>query len=127
MPDSKTDPFYEMNIDDARWMGRLIAQLTEPQIKSALIGAGYEAPIARLLLEKLVARRDQMIRDFGLSDEIKPLRAQAADRHLSYDPGTNGPFEMSTASGAKVTARNTGRYVVRNGFLFTVPIRQAPL
>jgi len=126
MPDTKTEPFYEMNMDDARWMARLIAQLSEPQIKSALIGAGYEAPVARLILEKLVARRDQMLRDFGLSGEIKPLRATGADKRFSYDPQSDGPFVVTTASGERAAARNTGKYVVRNGFLITGPTPPAP-
>src|SRR5262249_10923570 len=37
MPISKIKPFYEMNIDDARWMARLIGQLTEDQLKQAFI------------------------------------------------------------------------------------------
>jgi len=107
-------------------MARLIAQLSEPQIKSALIGAGYEAPVARLILEKLVARRDQMLRDFGLSGEIKPLRATGADKRFSYDPQSDGPFVVTTASGERAAARNTGKYVVRNGFLITGPTPPAP-
>jgi hypothetical protein len=126
MPDFKTDPFYEMNIDDARWMARLIAQLTEQQLKSALIGAGYEAPRARLILEKLVARRDKMIQDLGLSDEIKPLRAHPIDRKFSYDPRTDGEFEVTISSGERVAARNTGKFTIRNGFLVTLPTPQAP-
>jgi hypothetical protein len=128
MPDCKTDPFYAMNLDDARWMARLIAQLTESQVESALIGAGYEAPTARLILEKLVARRDKMIQDFGLSAEIKLLRPHAADKRFSYDPRTDGPFEVTTASGEKVAARNTQTLVVRHGFLVTTaPTQPAPL
>lgn len=108
-------------------MARLIAQLTEPQIRSALIGAGYEAPVAKLILEKLVARRDQMVRDFGLSNEIRPLRDRGIDKHFSYDPRTDGPFDVTTPGGAKHTARNTGKYIVRRGELVTLPVRQEPL
>ncbi len=126
MPDTRTDPFHEINIDDARWMARLIAQITEPQIKAALIGAGYEAPRARLILEKLVERRDKMIQDLGLSSEIKPLRTTAVDRKFSYDPRADGPFDVTIVSGEKVAARNTGKYVIRHGFLVTLPTQPTP-
>ncbi|HLK60495.1 MAG TPA: hypothetical protein VKU00_28295 [Chthonomonadaceae bacterium] len=117
MPVSKIEPFYELNLDDARWIARRMAQLSEDQIKTALIAAGYEAPVARLLLEKLVSRRDHMIQDFGLSNEIPPLRPHGVDTHVSYNPATDGPFEVTLPSGEKLTARNTGDWVLINGDL----------
>ncbi len=126
MPDSKVNPFAEMNIDDARWMARLIAQLSEQQIKEALIGSGYDAPRARLILEKLVYRRDRMIRDFGLSNEIKPLRETCVSRRFSYDPRVDGPFEVISLSGERHAARDTGEFVIRDGALVKSPAQQAP-
>ena len=82
-------------------------QFTENQIKSALIGAGYEAPRARLILEKLVTRRDKMIQDFGLSGEIKPLRAHAVDKRFSYDPRSDGPFDVNSRIRRKKPRRET--------------------
>ena len=117
MPASKIRPFYEMNIDDARWMARRIAQLTETQIKSALIAAGYDAATARLLLEKLVSRRDKMIKDLGLDGEIAILRPQGVNKHISYNPAVDGPFEVSVASGAKCRSPYSGEFVVANGNL----------
>jgi hypothetical protein len=117
MPLCKTQPFYEMNIDDARWAARLIGQLSENQIKQGLIGAGCDAASARLLLEKLVARRDQMIADFGLQGEISFLRLNGvADKHLSYDPKTDPPF-TATVGSETITARMTDQFVVVNGKL----------
>jgi hypothetical protein len=120
MPDSNTLPFYEMNLDDARWMARHIAQLTEEQVKTALIGSGFDASIARLLLEKLIARRDAMVRDFGLSSEIPMLRLGGVNKRLSYDPETDGPFEAIRPSGQKCVARSDGKYVVAKGELRAV-------
>lgn len=117
MPVTSVKPFYEMNLDDARWMARMIAQFTEPQIKEALIGAGYDAPVARLLLEKLVSRRDQMVKDFGLSGEFAPLRPHGVDKHLSYDPRVQGAFAMTLPSGEKIAAQDSGAYVLKNGTL----------
>ena len=42
------DAFHDMTVDDARWMARLIAQLTEGQMQQALIAAGYTSAEVRL-------------------------------------------------------------------------------
>lgn len=126
MPITKIQPFYEMNLDDARWMARMIAQFTEPQLKAALIAAGYDAPEARILLEKLVSRRDRMIQDLGLSGEIAPLRPSGVNKHLSYNAHTDGPFEVSLADGRKLTAQDSGEMVLVNGQLKLNPQKQHP-
>jgi len=122
MPITKVRPFYEMNADDARWMARMIARLTENQIRQALIAAGYDAAPARLLLEKLVWRRDKMIHDLGLGGEFAYLRPSGPNRRLNYDPLKDGPFTATLPDGRTVEARVTGRYYVENGF-----VRRRPL
>ncbi len=118
MPITKVAPFYQMNIDDARWMARIISELTENQIKQALVAANYDAAWSRLLLEKLVSRRDQMIKDFGLP--IAPLRPNGIDRKLNYDPRADAPFEAVLPDGRKVAASVTRQFVISNGILMTV-------
>ena len=66
--------FRAMTVDDARWMARLIGQLTETQLRDALEASGYTGDEARLYLDKLVHRRDRMIRDLKLDNEIPLLR-----------------------------------------------------
>ncbi len=117
MPITRVEPFYELNIDDARWAARLIARLTEEQLKQALVGAGYDAATGRLLLEKLVSRRDRMIQDFGLAGEIKLLRPNGVNQHLSYNPRTDGPFAVTLRDGAIVTARAPENLLVQDGKL----------
>jgi hypothetical protein len=117
MPHTKTMPFYLMNLDDARWMARLMSQLTETQLKQALIGAGYDGVEARLLLEKLVSRRDQMIKDFGLSTEIAALRPDGVNQKLTYDPQASGAFDAVRPNGQTVTARYSGEYALVAGTL----------
>ena len=108
-----TPAFREMTVDDARWMARLIARLTEEQLLAALIASGYDAAEAKLYLEKLVSRRDQMVRDLKLGDEIPPLRQTAPDRRFSYDPQADGPVKIMLATGEAVCARLTGQLVER--------------
>jgi hypothetical protein len=75
-----TRAFSEMTIDDARWMARLIGQLSENQLAQALIASGYDAAETKLYVEKLVSRRDQMIRDLDLAGEIPLLRPRVVNR-----------------------------------------------
>jgi hypothetical protein len=117
MPITKTWPFYWMNMDDARWMARLMCQLTENQVRQAFIASGYDAATARILLVKLASRRDHMVQDLGLKGEISLWRPQGEDRRLSYDPLKDGPFTATLNDGKRVEARvNPDRYV-RNGKL----------
>ncbi|HWD17673.1 MAG TPA: hypothetical protein VHB20_00210, partial [Verrucomicrobiae bacterium] len=62
-PVVRTAAFAAMTIDDARWMARLIGQLTESQITAALVASGYDAPTVSLYTRKLISRRDRMMKD----------------------------------------------------------------
>jgi hypothetical protein len=109
------DAFRDMTVDDARWMARLIAQLTESQIQQALIATGYTSAEVRLYTEKLISRRDRMIRDLGLAKEIPLLRPQGVDRAFDYDPGRDGPVEVRTADGAVLHPLESRDLVIRGG------------
>lgn len=69
-----------MTYDDSRWGARLIAQLTEKQISDALSVSGYPTDNQRVYKYKLIARRNQMVKELGLDNEF-PLLA-------NVDPST---------------------------------------
>jgi hypothetical protein len=73
-PVEETPAFAEMTIDDARWMARLIAQLTEQQIVDGLVASGFDPAEVHIYTEKLLSRRDKMIRDLQLTNEFVLLR-----------------------------------------------------
>jgi hypothetical protein len=75
-PIEDTDSFRKMTLDDARWMARLIAQLTERQLIDALEVSGFTPEQGALFASKLIWRRDRMIEDLGLAGEIAPLRSR---------------------------------------------------
>ena len=110
-----TPAFDAMTVDDARWMARLIGQLTEAQLHAALIASGYDNAEARLYLEKLISRRDRMIRDLGLENDIPLLRPNGQQHDFSYTPAINGPFE-AVCDGSIVHARESSAVIV-NGKL----------
>ena len=103
-PVDSAPAFEEMTWDDARWMARMIGQLTEEQIVQGLVAAGWDSSSVRLLTEKLVNRRDQMIKDLELVDEVPLLRPSGVSRNFSYDPAADGPVTITLPTGQKIAA-----------------------
>ena len=101
-----TKAFAEMTIDDARWMARLIGQLTERQLVQALVASGYDSTEVRIYTEKLVSRRDRMVLDLGLAHEIPPLRPKGVDRTFSYEPLVDGPVTIVVSGGLGTAAQS---------------------
>ena len=116
-PNQDTLAFEKMTLDDARWMGRLLGRLTESQLLEALLGSGFDSAQARLYLEKLVSRRDDMIRDLGLEPELGSLRPQGVERTLTYDPRATEPLRIRTRDGHDYVAP-VGRWKVVAGSLY---------
>jgi len=110
-PTVPTQAFANMTADDARWMARLIGQLTENQLRAALIASGYDNAEARLYLEKLISRRDQMILDLRLEKEIPLLRPARQNRVFSYHPATDGNF-VASVNKTTVSARQSAAVIV---------------
>ncbi len=82
-PIEDTPAFENITIDDARWMGRLIAQLSERQIKDALIASGFEPAEVGVYSEKLISRRNHLIHDLQLASEIPPLLVNQTEQQIS--------------------------------------------
>ena len=115
-PTVPTPAFAAMTADDARWMARLIGQLTENQIRAALIASGYDNAEARLYLEKLLSRRDRMILDLKPEHEIPLLRPNRQNHDFSYDPSKDGPF-TALVGGRTVFARLSSAIVSQGQLL----------
>jgi hypothetical protein len=111
-PLDETPAFKEMTTDDARWMARLIGQLTETQLEQALIASGFDSAQVRLYTEKLISRRDRMIVDLGLKDEIPLLREGGPTRDLNYNPAVDGLIIARTGDGQFVEASPSPAVVV---------------
>jgi hypothetical protein len=70
---------------DAKWMARLIAQLTRKQIEDAVSLGHWPGGIAQLYVEKLINRRNQLVQAFGLESEFDLM---PVDRHLTTEDGS---------------------------------------
>ena len=68
-PVERVEPFARMTIDDARWMGRMIGQITKAQIENALEASGYGSAEVDIYTRKLIKRRDRMMADLGLGND----------------------------------------------------------
>jgi hypothetical protein len=121
-PIARTPAFQEMTLDDARWMARLIAQLTERQLIDALIAAGFDSAHVRLYTEKLVSRRDQLLRDLGLAGTIAPLRPHGVERNFTYLPSLEGEMRSVRRDGREIVARTSDAVVAKGRVVrITVP------
>lgn len=80
------EAFKAMTIQDATWMAGMIAQLSRRQIEDALVAAGHDAAETMLYAEKLIHRRNKMVRDLGLEGKFGLLRSKFAATNFDYDP-----------------------------------------
>ena len=55
-----------ISISDAKWITRLIAQLSPQQIKNAFLTAGYSELLSEYFSQIMLRRRDQLVETFGL-------------------------------------------------------------
>jgi hypothetical protein len=112
-PSVPTPAFAAMTPDDARWMARLIGQLTKNQLRAALIASGYDNAESRLYLEKLISRRDRMVRDLKLENEIPLLRPNGQNHEFNYVPSVDGPFQATDSAGPKIEARESSQIIIK--------------
>jgi hypothetical protein len=104
--------FSRMQLSDAQWMARKLASFTEQQLQDALIASGFTAAETKLVLEKLLDRRQQMIGVFGLADEYPDVMKRRIDRRLNFDPAKDPVPQTKNAAGS-TAARKTHQRVVK--------------
>ncbi|OFZ18943.1 MAG: hypothetical protein A2X94_13420 [Bdellovibrionales bacterium GWB1_55_8] len=81
------DSFSETTFDDARWIVRKIAELKPEDLKTIVAAGRYPAPVTTLILEKLTARRNNLVRLFELRGEIpKAMREFAYRTDIHFPP-----------------------------------------
>jgi len=62
--------FVETTFDDARWITRKLARLTRDDWKKIVERGAYPEEIAAAVLEKVIARRNQLLELFRIKDEL---------------------------------------------------------
>ena len=70
-----------ISINDAKWMTRLIAQLSPVQIKNAFLTAGYSELLSEYYTQLMLRRRDQLVETFGMMG--RPSSMPRAQKYCS--------------------------------------------
>jgi hypothetical protein len=65
LPDFENETMQAITRKDMKWMAEMIGQLTDDQIKAALIAANFQSAEVYLLTQKLLNRREHLLRDSG--------------------------------------------------------------
>ena len=75
-------------LDDARWAARKLGALSESQIIASVAAGAESWPVARLYAEKLISRRDSLVKKLGMEKELGLLRPNGPDKRMNLDgPG----------------------------------------
>lgn len=86
--------FDHVTFDDAKWMIRKIARLRRNQIKDAVELGGWPKGAGDILVEKLISRRNDLVLNFGLSNEFSQMVVN--NNISSSDPSlSNGFYDFS--------------------------------
>ncbi|HYD05558.1 MAG TPA: hypothetical protein VEC60_07525 [Reyranella sp.] len=111
LPDWENQTMQAVTREDALWTANLIVQLTEDQIKSALIAANFQSAEVFLLTQKLLNRREHLLRDSGGKDST----VRRLESHHSHDPrpGRHRPMSAKLPDGQVVTARTENEKIGR--------------
>ena len=118
-PNVMNDAFARTSAEDARWMLRRLAALSESQILQALLATSMSAAEVRLALEKLLSKRQKMVADFGLSSELPEIARRRIDTSLEFDPAKPDDLRAVTLSrpGGAAIVPERGDWVIQKGHL----------
>ncbi len=77
--DYPTATNFDATYDDVVWAARFIVKLTRRDIQEIVQTSFFPMPVAKLLVEKLVARRNNLIETLKLEGEILPYVKEVKD------------------------------------------------
>ena len=106
---SKT--FQNLNLSDAQWMLQKICEISKAGVEEALVASGMSSAEVVLVTEKLMSRRNKMLKDFEASKEIQDQCYTPTNSKISYDPVHDGLVQVRNAKGAVVAAPARGQRV----------------
>ena len=109
LPDYENKLVTAVTREDMRWMAEMIAKLTPDQIKAALIAANFQSAEVYLLTEKLLNRREHLLRDSGGGGIVKPRQDQLADYQPIPGTGLSAKLPDGRTVYAKTEDEQPGR------------------
>lgn len=110
LPDFSNELVTAVQREDMQWMATMIADLTEDQIKAALIAANFQSAEVYLLTQKLLNRREHLLRDSGGGGIVRPRQAELVD----YEPNPKNAMSAKLPGNrivyAKIEDEKPGRF-----------------
>ena len=107
--------FSKLNLGEAKWMGRLIAGISEDEITEALAASGFSAAELLLVREKLVSMQKNIVEVLDLVPEFPELAARQINQKISYEP--KGEDMYLSLKNGKYLSVEEGDYSLVNGVL----------
>ncbi|MEK6578885.1 MAG: hypothetical protein AABZ55_06635, partial [Bdellovibrionota bacterium] len=106
--------FRDTTNEDARWILRKIAKYSRDDLKKIVAAGKYPDDVAALILEKLIGRRNHLVRMFNLSSELSDDL-----REIQYNPS----LTVGAVKDGKLTQERYPGYALR----FVHPQPESPL
>ncbi len=105
--------FESINISDAQWMLSKMCRISKENLIEGLVASGMSSAEVVLAAEKLISRRNKMLVDFDVSADLKKQCFVNANKHINYDPTTNGLVQIKNSRGEIQTAPARNQRVLR--------------
>lgn len=91
--------FKTTTYSDVKWMARKIARLSKKDIEYAVKIAGFPAEVADLYIQKITARRNQVVKAFGLEKEYPMYEVPDLKTYSPSPKVKNGKITVSQFDG----------------------------
>jgi hypothetical protein len=108
--------FDKVQLSDAQWMLRKMCQISPLQMTQALVASGLSSAAVQLAKSKLLNRRNQMIDDFEMKNELQSSCYVEVNKKMNYDPKIDGLVEVLNSQSEKIQAPDLNEFL-QNGKL----------
>ncbi len=108
--------FDKVQLNDAQWMLRKMCLISPVQITQALVASGLSSAAVQLAKGKLLNRRNQMIEDFEMKNELQSSCYVDVNKKINYDPKIDGLVEILNSESEKIQAPDLNQ-ILQNGKL----------
>ncbi|MBL7670397.1 MAG: hypothetical protein JNM39_07910 [Bdellovibrionaceae bacterium] len=107
--------FNNIKLPYARWiLGEMCKNISKDQLTESLVASGMSSAEIVLAREKLLSRRNQMLVDLEMPNELVQNCSVPANRAISYDPKKDGLVSVySKIKNARVEAPDNNMIVVK--------------
>lgn len=84
-PNVNHSVFSKLNLDEAKWMGRQIAGISEDELSEAMAASGFSMAELILAREKLVSLQKNIVEVLELTAEFPELARRSINQKINFD------------------------------------------